>query len=154
METTRPLHRNRYRSFVTLSIWTWLNNVFLSRSRAMARMKTSWNQWSFNHAPHCSRRGDVLVRRDGLLLFFPRRRHREDVQFSFERGTMSLADALATIQRQTTTYVYSFYLIFGLSGCLLNILLLSRRQFRTVSCCICKSSDDVVRDDSFPIRKK
>jgi hypothetical protein len=51
---------------------------------------------------------------------------------------MALGDILAYSQRQITRYVYSICLIFGITGCCLNILLLSRRQFRTVSGCTCK----------------
>ena len=51
---------------------------------------------------------------------------------------MTLTETLNLIQRNVITYFYSVYLIFGVTGCCLNILLLCRRQFRTVSCCICK----------------
>lgn len=37
------------------------------------------------------------------------------------------------------------FLIFGSTGCFLNILLFSRRQFRTVSCCTCKLALSVVK---------
>lgn len=30
------------------------------------------------------------------------------------------------------------HLVFGVPGCFLNILLFSRQQFRTISCCTCK----------------
>jgi hypothetical protein len=51
---------------------------------------------------------------------------------------ISLSDQLFFIQQQITRYIYSTYLIFGITGSCLNILLLSRKQFRTSSCCICK----------------
>ncbi|UJR32760.1 hypothetical protein I4U23_020219 [Adineta vaga] len=53
---------------------------------------------------------------------------------------MSLLAAFSTgtlpnIQQQLIRYGHSIFLIFGVSGCCLNILLLSRRQFQTSSCC-------------------
>ena len=53
----------------------------------------------------------------------------------------SLTSTLPFIQQQLTRYVYSAFLIFGITGSCLNILLLSRRQFRTSSCCICEYTD-------------
>lgn len=47
---------------------------------------------------------------------------------------------LAMIPRLTAPYIYSIFLAFGVTGCLLSILLFSRRKFRTVTCCICKFS--------------
>ncbi|CAF1249295.1 unnamed protein product [Adineta steineri] len=49
---------------------------------------------------------------------------------------ISLISTIFSIQQQIARYVYPIYLIFGVTGCCLNILLLIRRQFRTVSCCI------------------
>ncbi|CAF1351701.1 unnamed protein product [Adineta ricciae] len=48
---------------------------------------------------------------------------------AFSNGT------LAQIQQQLVHYGYSSYLVIGVTGCSLNILLLTRRQFRTSSCC-------------------
>jgi hypothetical protein len=50
----------------------------------------------------------------------------------------SLEKTFAVIQQQFIRYVYSAYLIFGVTGCCLNIVLFSQRHFRTVSSCICK----------------
>lgn len=48
---------------------------------------------------------------------------------------------LSTIERQSSPYTYSILLVFGVIGCSLNILLLSsRHKFRSVTCCVCKSS--------------
>ncbi|CAF1451177.1 unnamed protein product [Adineta steineri] len=49
---------------------------------------------------------------------------------------MALSDTLNFIQQEIIRYAYSLCLIFGITGCSLNILLLSRQQFRTVSCSI------------------
>ncbi|CAF4336312.1 unnamed protein product [Adineta steineri] len=49
---------------------------------------------------------------------------------------MALSDTLSFIQQETIRYAYSLCLIFGITGCSFNILLLSRQQFRTVSCSI------------------
>ncbi|CAF1438488.1 unnamed protein product [Adineta ricciae] len=48
----------------------------------------------------------------------------------------SLNDKLLFAQQQLTQYIFSSYLIFGMTGCSLNIILLSRRRFQTVSCCV------------------
>jgi len=52
-----------------------------------------------------------------------------------------LSKTLLSIQRYIVEYIYSIYLIVGISGCCLNILLLIQRPFRSVSCCTCKSFD-------------
>ncbi|CAF5090041.1 unnamed protein product, partial [Rotaria sp. Silwood1] len=46
-----------------------------------------------------------------------------------------LATSLANAGLQLIRYGYSSWLIFGVPGCLLNIIILSRRQFRVTSCC-------------------
>ncbi|CAF3583158.1 unnamed protein product [Adineta steineri] len=51
----------------------------------------------------------------------------------------SWMNTLLVIQQQIIRYVYSLYLIFGITGCCLNIILFSQRQFRTVSCCTSSS---------------
>ncbi|UJR10918.1 hypothetical protein I4U23_015104 [Adineta vaga] len=48
---------------------------------------------------------------------------------------ITLSSTLFFIQQQVTRYLYSVYLIFGITGCCLNIILLTQRQYRTVSCC-------------------
>ena len=52
--------------------------------------------------------------------------------------TVPLSVVLRNIQQDLVRYVYSTYAVFGITGCILNILLFSRRQFRTSSCCACK----------------
>ena len=46
---------------------------------------------------------------------------------------------LLTIQQQLLRYVYPIWLIFGITGCLLSIVVFMRPQLRTTSCCICES---------------
>ncbi|CAF3942406.1 unnamed protein product [Rotaria sp. Silwood1] len=46
-----------------------------------------------------------------------------------------LPTLLASAGLQLIRYGYSSWLIFGVPGCLLNIIILSRRQFRITSCC-------------------
>ncbi|CAF1263359.1 unnamed protein product [Adineta ricciae] len=48
----------------------------------------------------------------------------------------SLGSTFLLIQQQLTRCVYSSYLTFGIIGCILNIILLNRRPFRTMSCCV------------------
>ncbi|CAF1229236.1 unnamed protein product [Adineta steineri] len=49
--------------------------------------------------------------------------------------SLSSNSPLPYVQQQLIRYGDSIFLIFGVSGCCLNILLLSRRQFQTSSCC-------------------
>lgn len=51
----------------------------------------------------------------------------------------SLASILSSIQQTIVQSISWTYITFGIIGCLLNILLFSQKQFRTISCCICKS---------------
>ncbi|CAF2860110.1 unnamed protein product [Rotaria sp. Silwood2] len=46
-----------------------------------------------------------------------------------------LATSLTSAGLELIRYGYSSWLIFGVPGCLLNIIILSRRQFRVTSCC-------------------
>ncbi|CAF1372307.1 unnamed protein product [Adineta ricciae] len=46
----------------------------------------------------------------------------------------SLSQTLSLIQQKTSFGFALLFLIFGVTGCFLNILLFSRRQFRSVSC--------------------
>ncbi|CAF3338491.1 unnamed protein product, partial [Rotaria sp. Silwood2] len=46
-----------------------------------------------------------------------------------------LEASLSIVGLQLTSYGYSLWLIFGAPGGLLNIMILSRRQFRQTSCC-------------------
>lgn len=50
----------------------------------------------------------------------------------------SLIKTLSNIQKQIIIYAHPIYLALGLTFCFLNILLFSRKKFRTVSCCTCK----------------
>ncbi|CAF5120703.1 unnamed protein product, partial [Rotaria magnacalcarata] len=47
----------------------------------------------------------------------------------------SIIPTLVYMQQQLTRYACSVWLIFGIPGCLLNVILLSRRQMRGTSCC-------------------
>ena len=51
----------------------------------------------------------------------------------------SLSTTLLSIQQVTVEIMSWIYIIFGITGCLLNILLFSQKQFRSISCCTCKS---------------
>ncbi|CAF2520078.1 unnamed protein product [Rotaria sp. Silwood2] len=46
-----------------------------------------------------------------------------------------LVTTLASVQRELIRYCCSIWLTFGVPGCLLNVILLSRRQLRVTSCC-------------------
>lgn len=52
-----------------------------------------------------------------------------------------LTDTLVIIQQKITLYIYPIWLIFGVTGCLLNLIVFSRRHLRTTSCSICKYMD-------------
>ncbi|UJR34722.1 hypothetical protein I4U23_027499 [Adineta vaga] len=47
----------------------------------------------------------------------------------------SLGSTLQIIQKNTLFSLSWIYVTFGVSGCILNIFLFSRKQFRTTSCC-------------------
>ncbi len=51
---------------------------------------------------------------------------------------MSLSSILSTVEREMNRYLCPIFLIFGIAGCSLNILLFSQKQFRNISCCTCK----------------
>lgn len=51
---------------------------------------------------------------------------------------MSLNKTLSIVQENLNVYFCPICLIFGIIGCLLNILLFFQKQFRTISCCTCK----------------
>ena len=53
-------------------------------------------------------------------------------------SSSSLITTLALTQLQLTRYVYPVWLIFGITGCLLNLFIFSRRKLRNTTCCICK----------------
>ncbi|CAF1278272.1 unnamed protein product [Adineta steineri] len=48
---------------------------------------------------------------------------------------MSVNNTISIIQYNINRYICPILLIFGIIGCLLNILLFSRKRFRTISCC-------------------
>ncbi|CAF1147311.1 unnamed protein product [Rotaria magnacalcarata] len=50
-------------------------------------------------------------------------------------GSSSIIPTIVYMQQQLTRYACSVWLIFGIPGCLLNVILLSRRQMRGTSCC-------------------
>lgn len=50
----------------------------------------------------------------------------------------SLASILSPIQTNIVFSVACVYATLGSAGCLLNILLFNRKQFRGISCCTCK----------------
>lgn len=52
-----------------------------------------------------------------------------------------LSDTLARLQAILTTIIYPLWLLFGVIGCLLNILVFSRRKLRSATCSICESID-------------
>ena len=52
---------------------------------------------------------------------------------------MSTLSILNMIQQEIIRYIYPFWLVFGLIGCGLNVIVFSRPQLRKTSCCICKS---------------
>jgi hypothetical protein len=52
---------------------------------------------------------------------------------------MPLSTIFSTVQLQINRYICPAALIFGIAGGLLNIFLFSRNEFRTTSCCTCKS---------------
>ena len=49
-----------------------------------------------------------------------------------------LISRLSSVQRELTQYVYSIWLIFGVTGCVLNLVIFSRPKMRTTSCCVCE----------------
>ncbi|CAF4905069.1 unnamed protein product, partial [Rotaria sp. Silwood1] len=51
-------------------------------------------------------------------------------------SSISLAQTLNIVQQQLVRYVYSMWLIFGVPGCLLDIVIFSRSRLRKTSCCI------------------
>ncbi|CAF0983683.1 unnamed protein product [Rotaria sp. Silwood1] len=52
---------------------------------------------------------------------------------------------LSIIQRHTAHYIYAIFLVFGVTGCCLNILLLcGRRKFRTVTCCVYMAAASII----------
>ena len=51
---------------------------------------------------------------------------------------MSTIQVLPIVQQYLSWYAWPICLIVGLIGCSLNVLLFSRRQFRSTSCCLCK----------------
>ena len=53
-------------------------------------------------------------------------------------SSSTLSSELATIQAALTRYVYPVWLTFGLTGCLLNLFVFSRRKLRSTTCSICK----------------
>ncbi|CAF1053178.1 unnamed protein product [Rotaria sp. Silwood1] len=50
-------------------------------------------------------------------------------------ASSTIITTLAIVQQQLIRYGCSAWIIFGVPGCLLNVILLSRRQFRVTSCC-------------------
>ncbi|CAF4400049.1 unnamed protein product, partial [Rotaria sp. Silwood2] len=46
-----------------------------------------------------------------------------------------IGTTLVFVQQQLIRYVCSAWILFGVPGCLLNVILLSRRQLRITSCC-------------------
>ncbi|CAF2872705.1 unnamed protein product [Rotaria sp. Silwood2] len=50
-------------------------------------------------------------------------------------ASSTIITTLAVVQQQLIRYGCSAWIIFGVPGCLLNVILLSRRQFRVTSCC-------------------
>ena len=52
----------------------------------------------------------------------------------------SLITTLARIQYEITLWIYPLWLIFGIIGCLLNLIVFSRPSLRKTSCSICKLS--------------
>jgi hypothetical protein len=56
------------------------------------------------------------------------------------KNTSSLSNTLDLIEDKINFDFGLVLIIFGVTGTFLNILLFSRRRFRTVSCCICRSS--------------
>jgi len=50
----------------------------------------------------------------------------------------TLYQTLSFVQRQIIQYAGSAYLIFGIIGNTLNIILLTRRRYKSISCCTCK----------------
>jgi hypothetical protein len=61
---------------------------------------------------------------------------------------MSLSSILSTVQTEMNRYLCPILLIFGITGCLLNILLFSQRQFRNISCCTCKYFSNKISEGS------
>ena len=53
---------------------------------------------------------------------------------------MSGLSILSMIQIEIVRYIYSLWFVFGMVGCLLNLIVFSRPQLRKTSCCICKYS--------------
>ncbi|UJR32880.1 hypothetical protein I4U23_020341 [Adineta vaga] len=51
-------------------------------------------------------------------------------------SSSSLINILVHIEKQLTIFVYPLWLIFGITGCLLNLIIFSRPQLRTTSCSI------------------
>ncbi|CAF1494957.1 unnamed protein product [Adineta ricciae] len=51
---------------------------------------------------------------------------------------MSVLNTLPVVQQYIVWYGWPIWLAFGPIGCLLNILLFSRKQFRKISCCLCE----------------
>ncbi|CAF4227242.1 unnamed protein product, partial [Rotaria sp. Silwood2] len=50
-------------------------------------------------------------------------------------SSSTLGITLGLIQEQLIRYVCSAWIIFGVPGSLLNVILLSRQQLRVTSCC-------------------
>jgi hypothetical protein len=50
-------------------------------------------------------------------------------------------DTIFIVRQKMNTYLCPMALVIGVLGCLFNILLFSQKQFRTISCCICKLYD-------------
>ncbi len=53
-------------------------------------------------------------------------------------STTSLPNTLALVQQKIILYAYPLWLIFGITGCVLDLIVFSRRQLRTTTCSICK----------------
>ncbi len=53
-------------------------------------------------------------------------------------SSTSLTNTLALVQKDIILYVYPFWLIFGITGCVLDLIVFSRRKLRTTTCSICK----------------
>ncbi|CAF3724097.1 unnamed protein product [Rotaria sp. Silwood1] len=50
-------------------------------------------------------------------------------------ASSTIGTTLTFVQQQLIRYACSAWIIFGVPGCLLNVILLSRRQLRITSCC-------------------
>ena len=60
-------------------------------------------------------------------------------QISMSNSTSSIAEILSNIQERIAPSIYSIEFIFSIVNCSCTILLLSRRQFRPLTYCLCKS---------------